>query len=94
MTKKHAHQLPCNQRFDRFAKKVSELLLSPTTSTKEHGAKQQKASDTLADLKKIVEEEEKDGKKVKKELNDWQHFLVNTEIENGLYKYLRFKFQS
>ena len=50
---------------------------------KEHGAKQRKPSDTVADLKKIVEEKGKDGEKLKKELSACQRFLVDTETENG-----------
>ena len=34
----------------------------------------------MADLNKIVEE---DGEKLKKELSACQHFLVDTEMENG-----------
>ena len=44
---------------------------------KEHGAKQRKPSDTVADLNKIVEEED-DGENFKEELSACQHFLVNT----------------
>ena len=50
---------------------------------KEHGAKQWKPSDTVADLNKIVEEEGEDGEKLKEELSACQHFLVDTEMENG-----------
>ena len=53
---------------------------------KEHGAKQRKPSDTVADLNKIVEEEGEDGEKLKEELSACQHFLVDTEMENGRHK--------
>ena len=52
---------------------------------KEHGAKQRKPSDTVADLNKIVEEEGEDGEKLKEELSTCQHFLVDTEMENWRY---------
>ena len=47
---------------------------------KEHGAKQRKPSDTVADLNKIVEDEGEDGEKLKEELGACQHFLVDTEM--------------
>ena len=53
---------------------------------KEHGAKQRKPSDTVADLNKIVEEEEEDGEKLKEELSAFQLFLVDLEMKNGKHK--------
>ena len=53
---------------------------------KEHGAKQWRPSDTVADLNKIVEELGEDGEKLKGELSACQHFLVDTEMENGRHK--------
>ena len=50
---------------------------------KEHGAEQRKPSGAVADLNKIVEEEEEDGEKLKKELSAGQHFLLDTKMENG-----------
>ena len=58
---------------------------------KEHGAKQRKPSDTVADLNKIVEEEGEDGEKLKEELSACQHFLVDTEMENGRHKVFNFQ---
>ena len=58
---------------------------------KEHGAKQRKPSDTVADLNKIVEEEGEDGKKLKEELRACQHFLVDTEMENGRHQVFTFQ---
>ena len=58
---------------------------------KEHGAKQRKPSDTVADLNKIVEEEGEDGEKLKEELSACQHFLVNTDMENGRHKVFNFQ---
>ena len=57
---------------------------------KEHGAKQRKPSDTVADLNKIVEEEGEDGEKLTEELSACQHFLVDTKIENGRHKEFNF----
>ena len=58
---------------------------------KEHGAKQRKPSDTVADLNKIVEEEGEDGEKLKEELSACQQFLVDTEMENGRHKVFNFQ---
>ena len=58
---------------------------------KEHGAKQRKPSDTVADLNKILEEEGEDGEKLKEEFSACQHFLVDTEMENGRHKVFNFQ---
>ena len=58
---------------------------------KEHGAKQRKPSDTVADLNKIVEDEGEDGEKLKEELGACQYFLVDTEMENGRNKVFNFQ---
>ena len=58
---------------------------------KEHGAKQRKRGDTVADLNKIVEEEGEDGEKLKEELGACQHFLVDTEMENRRNKVFNFQ---
>ena len=58
---------------------------------KEHEAKQRKPSDTVADLNKIVEDEGEDGEKLKEELSACQHFLVDTEMENGRNKVFNFQ---
>ena len=58
---------------------------------KENGAKQRKPSDTVADLNKIVEEEGEDGEKLKEELIACQHFLVDTDVENGRQKVFNFQ---
>ena len=58
---------------------------------KEHGTKQRKPRDTVADLNKIVEEEGEDGEKLKEELSACQLFLVDTEMENGRHKVFNFQ---
>ena len=57
----------------------------------EHGRKQRKPSDTVVDLNKIVEEEGDDGEKLKEELSACQHFLVDSEMENGRHKVFNFQ---
>ena len=61
---------------------------------KEHGVKQQKPSDTVADLNKIVEEEGEIRGKFVEELNARQRFLVNTKINTGDMRYVTFKCHS
>ena len=58
---------------------------------KEHAAKQRKPSDTVTDLNKTVKQEGEDGEKLKKELSACQHFLVDTEMENGRQKVFHFQ---
>ena len=58
---------------------------------KEQEAKQRKPSDTVADLTKIVGEEGEDCEKLKEELSACQHFLTDTEMENGRHKVFNFK---
>ena len=42
-------------------------------------------------MNKIAEEESGDGEKLKEELTDCQHFLVDTEMENGRHKVFNFQ---
>ena len=49
-----------------------------------------KASDSAADLNKIFENEE-DSDQLQDELNACQHFLTDTEIENGRHKLFNFQ---
>ena len=63
----------------------------PQHRRKEHGAKQRKSSDTVAELNKIVEEELKYGEKLKEELSACHHFLVVTEMENRRHRVFNFK---
>ena len=58
---------------------------------KENGTKQRTPSDTVAGVNKIVEEEGEDGEKLKEKLSAFQHFLVDTEIENGRHKVFNFQ---
>ena len=58
---------------------------------KEHGAKQRKSKDTVAELNKIMEEEGEDGEKLKEKLSPCQHFLLDTEMENGRHKVFNFQ---
>ena len=92
MAKKHAPSTlkqstvcsSCDQEFPKYYSLQQHRR-------KEHGAKQRQPSDTVADLNKIVEEEGKDGEKLKEEPSACQHFLVNAEMENGRYKVFNFQ---
>ena len=75
---------PCEQEFPSYYSLQQHRR-------KEHGIKQRKSSDTVADLNKIVEEEWEDGEKLKAELSACQHFLVDTEMENGTHKVVNFQ---
>ena len=80
MAKKHAPSSSkqsmicssCEQEFTRYYSLQQHRR-------KEHGAKQRKPCDTVADLNKIVEEER------------CQHSLVNTDMENGRHKVFNFQ---
>ena len=67
------------------------LLHSPTTLKKEHGAKQRKSNGTGADLNKILEEKGEEVEKLMEERTACQHFLADTEKENGIHKVLHFQ---
>ena len=67
------------------------LLFSSKNRRKEHGAKQRKPSDTVADLNKIVEEEGKDGENLKEEPSACQNFLVDMEMDNGGHNVFNFQ---
>ena len=58
---------------------------------KDHGLKARKTSDSVADSNKILENEE-DSDQIRDELNACQHFLTDTEIENGRHKDFNFQF--
>ena len=85
------NQVRSNQRFVRLAKKRSQVTTLSNNIGKRPGTKQRKLSDTVADLNKIVEEEREDGEKLKEELSACQHFLVDTEMENGRQKIFNFQ---
>ena len=91
-TRSTLHQLPSNQRFARLAKKeIPSYYSLQQNRRKAHRAKQRQASDTVADLNKIAEEEGEDGEKLKEELSACQYFLVDIEMENGRHKVLSFQ---
>ena len=88
------NQIRSSRRFVLLVNKSSRVTTLSNNiqhRRKEHGAKQRKPSDTVADLNKIVEEEGEDGEKLKEELSACQNFLVDTEMENGRHKVFNFQ---
>ena len=86
------HQFPSNQRFVRLASRSFRVTtLSNNNGENNIRVKQRKPRDMVADMKKILEEEGEDGEKLKEELSACQHFLVDTEMENGRYKVFNFQ---
>ena len=75
---------PCEQEFPSYYSLQQNWR-------KEHGAKQRKPSDTLADFNNIEKKEGEDGEKLKEELSACQLFLVGTEMKNGGHKAFNFQ---
>ena len=57
---------------------------------KDHGLKARKTSDSVADLIKILENEE-ESDQLRNELNACQHFLTDTEMENERHNVFNFQ---
>ena len=92
VAKKHAqpsskHSIVCSS----CEKKVPCYYSVQQHRRKEHGAKQRKFSDTVANLNKIVEKEGENVNKLKEELSACHHFLVDTQMENGRHKVFIFQ---
>ena len=60
---------------------------------KDHGLKERKTSDSVADLNKILENKEYSDQ-LQDVLNACQHFLTETEKDNGQDKVFNFQFQN
>ena len=92
VSKKHARSTSKQSTVCLFSEKEFPNYYSlQQHRRKEHGAKQWKPSDRVADLNKIVEEEGEDGEKLKEELSACQHFLVDAEMENGRLQVFNFQ---
>ena len=86
-------QVPSSRRFVLLVKKslrANTLSNNIDGRGMDYGAEQRKISKTVAELNKIVEEEGQDGEKLKQELSGCQHFLLDTEMENGRHKVFNF----
>ena len=82
---------PINFVCSSFEQELTSYYSLQQHRRKENGAKQRRPSDTVADLNKIVEQIGEDGEKLKEELSACQHFLVDTEMENGRHKVFNFQ---
>ena len=70
MAKKHAPSTLKQSTVGTFCEQeFSSYYSLQQHRRKDNGAKQQKPSDTVADLNKIVEEEGKDGEKLKEQIS-------------------------
>ena len=86
------NQARSNRRFFLLVNKSSKVTtLSNNIGEKNMEQNNGNKDHTVADLNKIVEEEGEDGEKLKEELSACQHFLVDTEMENGRHKVFNFQ---
>ena len=85
------NQVLSSRRLVLLVSKLPSYYFLRQHRRKEHRAKQRRSSDTVADLKKIKEEEKEECEKLKDELRACQHFLVETEMENGRHKVFNFQ---
>ena len=69
MAKKHAPSTSKHQLLSSCEQEFPSYYSLKQHRRKEHGAKQRKPNDKVADLNKIVEEEGEDGEKLKEELS-------------------------
>ena len=74
-----------------FEKKFPSYYLFQQHRKKDHGLKARKTSDSVADLSKILENEE-ESDQLRDELDASQHFLTDTEMKNGRQKVFNFQF--
>ena len=86
-SKKHAKSTPKSTKCVSCEKEVPRYYSLQQHHKKDHGLK---ASDSAADLNKIFENEE-DSDQLQDELNACQHFLTDTEVENGRHKLFNFQ---
>ena len=66
-------------------------LYSLQQQKKDQGIKLTKTSDSVADLNKLLESEEDSQQQIRDELNDRQHLLTDTEMENKRHKVFIFQ---
>ena len=89
-SKKHVKSTPKSTKFGSCEKGIPSYYSLQQPRKKDHGLKARKKSDSVADLNKILENEE-DSDHLRDELSDCQHFLTHTELENGHHKVFNFQ---
>ena len=89
-SKKHVKSNPKSTKCVSCEKEFASYYSLQQHRKKDHGMKARKTSDPVADLNKILENEENNDQ-LRDELNACQHFLTDTEMENGRHKVFNFQ---
>ena len=89
-SKKHLNSTPKSTKSVLCEKKFPSYYSLQQHRKKVHGLKARKTNDSVADLNKILENEE-DSDQQRDELNTSQHFFKDTEMENGRHKVFNFQ---
>ena len=89
-SKKHVKSNPKSTKCVSCEKEFPSYYSLQQHRKKDHGVKARKTSDSVADLNKILENEE-DSDQLRDELNACQHFSTDTEMENGRHKVFNFQ---
>ena len=90
-SKKHVKLTLKSSKCVSCEKKFPSYFSLPQHRKKDHGLKARKTSNSVADLNKILENEE-DSDHLRDELNACQPFLTDTAMENGRHKVFNFQF--
>ena len=88
-SKKHVKSTPKSTKCVSCEKEFSSYYLLQQHRKIDHGLNARKMSESVADLNKILENEE-DSDQLRDELNACQHLLTDTEMENGRHKVINF----
>ena len=89
-SKKHSKSTPKSTKCVSCEKEFASYYSLQQHRKKDHGMKARKTSDSVADLNKILENEEVSDQ-LRDNLNAYQHFLTDTEMENGRHKVFNFQ---
>ena len=89
-SKMHMKSTPKSTKCLLYEKEIPSYYSLEQHCKKDHGLKVRKTSDFVADLNKILENE-KNSDQIRDELNACQHFLTDTEMENGRHKVFNFQ---
>ena len=89
-SKKHIKSTPKSTKCVSCEKEFPSYYSFQQDRKKDHGLKARKMSDSVADLNKILENEE-DSDQLRDELNVCQHLLTDIEMEKGRHKVFNFQ---
>ena len=92
-SKKHLKSTPQSTKCVSCENEFSSYYSLKQHRKKDHGLKARKTSDSFANLNKILQNEE-DSDQLRDELNAFQHFLTDTEMDMDATKYSIFSFQN